>query len=341
MALSLKANIDFEEVLNGLPSKKLLNESLEFFILWLEDQPLYSQKNYPQEYFDYIKQHTGRSPQVISIGEFKNWWGDLEHFDLIKKISSKSFSFEWWSQSYPLQGSVCKSWEEIERFVDDKQWLFKKAHSMSGRGHFVISKDKIEDLKKQIEVNNDSSCVIEPLYERVRDVSALWLPEENKYIYYNNLVDNKFQWRACQLSQELNNEIQMNYPQWIESLNELKNHLQMLGYVGPFSVDAFTYKSEEGIKLYPGSEINPRKTMGWVTYHLNKIFNKNWVELGLVNKKISKSYWEKLKSDYLIVSPFESRFIWYFIGGNTEGELLQQKTKFFKDLSEGLVLDKA
>lgn len=45
-------------------------------------------------------------------------------------------------------------------------------------------------------------------------------------------------------------------------------HLAARAYRGPFSVDAFTYRTPAGERLHPLCELNARHTFGWIAHHL-------------------------------------------------------------------------
>ena len=326
MEVALTVNIDFEEVLFRHETQPHLNESLEFLSLWVDPRPLLTKKKYPHFYSEYLEAKSGFKPRFKSEGKHIHWWGDLSHPEILKVIAQKSFSFRFFEKSWRLEGVCPKSWKEVELFlVKHKKCVLKSEGKMSGRGHRIIG---LEDLSK-LAFKPIEDCVLEPYYDREKDISALYVDDEKRFIYYQNEIDQKFQWRSNSISPDLKVE-----ERWTEDLELLRRKISDLGYLGLFSVDAFYYKVLNDLKFYPGSEVNPRKTMGWVNY---KLFLKRKAKaslLGLETKKLNELQWKKLSENtsVLLLSPPENKFVIYWIEADSTLEIDDKRKAFLEQL---------
>lgn len=326
MEVALKVNIDFEEVLFRQRPQPHLNESLEFLAFWVESRALLTKKSYPPSYLSYVAQHTGVQPRVKREGNHELWWGDLSCPELVRTIAQKSFCFNFFKQSWQLEGICPQSWQEVEDYlVTHPRCLLKGEGKMSGRGHRIITSVELPTLRQ----THFEPCVLEPLFERAEDISALYVSDEEKFVFYKNQIDKKFQWRANHISPEL------DVPErWIRELEMLRGTLSHLGYQGPFSVDAFIYRKGTELEFYPGSEINPRKTMGWVNYKLKEKWHRVSSLLGMEPKSLTLSQWEQLaqNSEVLLLSPPENKFLIYWIGAESSRELETKQRAFLEQL---------
>lgn len=326
MEIALKVNIDFEEVLFRHEPQPHLNESLEFLALWVDPRPLLTKKKYPDSYSNYIEKLIGHKPCFKPEGKYIHWWGDLSHPEILKEIAQKSFSFRFFEKGWKLEGICPQSWKEVELFLlKHKRCILKGEGKMSGRGHRLIT---LEDLPK-LAFKAFEPCVLEPYYDRVKDISALYVDDENRFIYYQNEIDQKFQWRSNLITPDLNVE-----DRWRDELELLRLKISDLGYLGPFSVDAFYYKVLNDLKFYPGSEVNPRKTMGWVNYKLFLKIKPKASLLGMETKKLNESQWKTLaeNSNILLLSPPDNKFVIYWIGADSVAQIEMKRKEFLEQL---------
>lgn len=316
-------NVDFEEMLAHGHPRPSLRANVEFFALWLCQAPLLAHREYSTDYLAYIEEHTGVSPSYLTKGQGKWWWGDLTDQKLMRRLSDKTEFLNWWQSRWHLDSHNCYSFEEIEKLVDDREWLVKKSDGMSGRGHVKVNAHNLALARKNIEKSLASGVVVEPLYHRTLDVSALWLSDEKRFIFYQNKIDARFQWRECILSSEAMSEVPHSTLDWQERLHELQVHVSQLGYDGPFSVDAFFYEEHGSRKFHPGSEMNPRKTMGWLAYQFWKLRKPKFLSLSLHPGKLSEDAWRKAKKldSALLLSPPGNPFVWILTEASTAAEL--------------------
>ncbi len=326
MEVAIKVNIDFEEVLFRHQPQPHLNESLEFLALWVDERALFTKKKYPDEYLEYLNQKSGHRPTFKREGSHIFWWGDLTHPELLKKIAHKSFCYHFFKETWGLEGICPKDWLEVERYLQKHEpCVMKGEGKMSGRGHKVLTRQDLAGLiSKPFE-----PCVLEPLYDRIEDISALYVSDEKRFVFYKNQIDKKFQWRSNLIEGNLSVE-----ENWKNDLTRLQVFISELGYMGPFSVDAFSYKLGNKTIFYPGSEVNPRKTMGWVNYKLRAKYKKLCSELGMEPKFISKEKWVALShmKDVLILSPPENKFLIYWIGSDELEKIQNSKRLLLEQL---------
>lgn len=313
----IRVNVDYDEVLaTGIPTTARIL-ALEFLAFWIvRDRPIRVHRDYPVEYLDHIERHTGHRPDLRSQGSAENWWGELRDIALEKRINSKVWSFSWWSSRWPLAGHICHSLVEAQERFTSSEWILKRAQGMSGRGHRVLK--TAADFNSLREEWFQDGAILEPLRERVSDLSALWLPDEEKYIFYRNQIDHRFQWRSVRIEQSgqprfTDEEIAAMGP-WMALLEELRSEIQGQGYRGPFSVDAFFYHECGALKFHPCSEINARKTMGWIAYQFHQWKGSEVGELSLEPKKLNFRDWmilrEQIPPSSYLLSPPDAPFLW-------------------------------
>ena len=128
--------------------------------------------------------------------------------------------------------------------------------------------------------------IIEPWLERMADFSVQLEMSESglRLCGYTGLVNDEkgqFQanWANSDFERRLPDEVSRLFPelpgQWERYYGEvfslLEGELRRIGFSGPIGIDAFAYRTPEGIiRLKPVVEINPRYTMGRVTVELMK-----------------------------------------------------------------------
>lgn len=299
-------NADYDEILAGGVPKPAQVKAIECLAFWVQDAPLKTQHEYSPEYLAYVAQHSGRKPRVVKNGTAINWWGELGNLELEKKINSKIWARRWWQQFHDFPGVIVHSADAaLNALPATGQALIKRDHGMSGRGHWKTSREQWNESQQRLKNWFSGGVIVEPLYERISDLSALWLPEEKRFIFYRNIVDDRFQWLGCRIENNgtpfFSHQEEALLEPWREQLVKLATELQLFGYQGPFSVDAFFHLQDGELAFYPCSEINARKTMGWVAYNLLKIGNSSGGEL----KKASD-----LHGNSLLLSPEKAVFSW-------------------------------
>ena len=336
-------NVDFEEMLQGKPARLALRASVEFLALWVQDQPIMASRQYSDEYLRYVQTHSGKPANITTKGEGDFWWGETADVERMRRLSSKTEFLKWWQARWPLEARACSSWNEVEAAIGEGQWLIKKSDGMSGRGHLRVNRTELSALKSRLENDLGAGVVVEPLYERTRDLSALWLPEEKRFIYYRNLIDERFQWRGAILENDTHSSLLAGSGDWEKHLLQLQQDVAEQGYGGPFSVDAFFYKKDGREIFHPGSEMNPRKTMGWVTRQLWQKRKSPVATLALVPFVLKGQSWQQATqlTDALLLSPESCPFVWYWIEAESLAELEEKRARFLRAIPGAPVRGKA
>jgi hypothetical protein len=328
MEVSFFFNADSESFLKGkranytIESNKI-NQEFEYFILWLEDESLYSTKKYSQEYVDFISKF-----KKVSISRdkknVKTWCCDLsnkkESQDKNSKIKSTMFA---------IDKKLC---HESTQIIDDLRfyeegYLYKEEFGVSGSGNFNFCDKRKLTLP----------LVKEKALKRTFDFSAL-IEKDNTTIYQNH-IDDYFQYKGTTLG------LNFEYFEWIGSYKRNLELIRNEFFSGtPLSVDSFLYEEEKEEKVYTLTEINNRKTMGYITKELrNKFFNKyKYIRLRLfsTSKLLADINYEglyKYFSEKVVpLSPVDNKFMTFLIMEDSLGELNELEdllvSTFFKDL---------
>ena len=178
---------------------------------------------------------------------------------------------------------------QIEEFAAKKSspYVFKTPFSSSGRGHFWIENNKLDDrairwlnsaIKKQGIVS------IEPALNRVFDFAAQYYSDGNGQIQYLGLsifeTQAQGQFAGCMLGaqemllQRLSEYISSeDYLFLVEQIGLVLNEVVGNKYKGFMGVDMFIYKTEDGnYAVHPFVELNLRYTMGLIAMQISRQF---------------------------------------------------------------------
>lgn len=329
---ALRFNADFEERLSGKPPKPQLNAALEFFAFWLTDRPVLVHRDYPAAYFDHVEAQVGARPVVATSGDAEDWWGTSEPVELMRALNSKTEFLRWCQGHWPMRAQVCDDLDAVRACVQTGTYLIKASDGMSGRGHQRVTPAELPQLTFPWR----APVVVEPLFARTRDVSALWVPEEKRFIFYANEIDQRFQWRGSLLHSPTLAEPPSGTGDWALRLAELQRSVAARGYHGPFSVDAFFYDEHATEHFHPGSEMNPRKTMGWLAYQFARASSAPWVKLALRPRVLSEAAWDAAVThpSAQLLSPPRNPFAWYVVRGDSEAAVREHEAEFLRALPE-------
>ncbi len=313
----LLVNADYDSVLAGAGPRPAQVALVECLALWIETRPLLAHKSYPPEFLDHVESRTGHRPQLTTAGPGENWWGSLADPSMARRLNSKVWALDWWKRRLPMPGTACFSAEEaLAALPEQGRGLLRRAHGVSGRGHCALSRAEWSAVQSRLQGWFAEGVVVEPLLPRTGDVSALWLPEEGRYVFYRNEVDGRFQWRSACLERggdpRFTEEETIAMGDWHVHLEDLAAEVSGWGHQGPFSVDAFFYLTPEGLRFQPCSEVNARKTMGWVARALWQRCRPEWAMLHLLPRPLAPGEWARAaRADFpLVLSPAEHPFTW-------------------------------
>ena len=323
-------NGDFEDFLNSDLedysinfSKK--NQELEYFILWLEEESLLTNKEYDSSYIKFLEKFKKVSFTTKSTNT-KLWCSEIYDLKKQKKNNSKveTTKFNIDNNLAHPQTTIINS----EEFIQEG-FIYKEAFGVSGIGtwHF---KNK---PKRPI-----FPLVKEPFLNRKLDFSTLVL--ESKTITYLNEVDDFFQYKGTTLG------LNFSHYDWFEK------YLSQIIYIKdnfidippPYSIDSFLYTENGKDQVYPMTEINGRKTMGYCTYKLKEKFfpEYRYARLRLIPSKLIKnkinheSLYEEFGGRLLPLSPFGNVFSAYFFVEENLGELNEIEDRLFFTLLDSI-----
>ena len=326
----IRFNADYEIALfekkNG---PQLLNHSLEFLALYLEDRPLFSSKNYDINFLNHIEAVSGFRPRITLSSDYENWWGAMSDTALEKKLNSKEL--------VPSLSSECQLVSSLEELnlESGKKYLAKNPYGMSGQNFLVFQKgeeSKLKDLLFQ-----GQKMIVEPLFNRLRDFSHYVFPD-GRIICYENLVDGFFQYKGTVFRDLHRTEYSyLSFYKDVENtkwqkfeveFNLIIQKLRDQGAKSGFSIDSFTYEEDGEFKIRTISEVNYRKTMGLITWLLSRKYggSNTWSMLVMGKALKEKNPFQYVQQriekipNCLHLSPGNTRFEMFFLSASSPEE---------------------
>jgi hypothetical protein len=169
---------------------------------------------------------------------------------------------------------VVESLAELDRVLKTAPpaWVVKAPLSASGRSRYIErSSPALADPKARRTVERlferHGALLFEPWMDRTEDfgVSALLGTSELRIVgIHGQLVDRKGQFSGIDLHPELSPR---ELDRLLETVEAVAAALRHAGYVGPFGIDAWRYRNQDGgLVLNPLGEINARMTFGLVAW---------------------------------------------------------------------------
>lgn len=166
---------------------------------------------------------------------------------------------------------------ELDRLALPRSWVLKAPLSASGRNRY-IEKDGpgLADPKARRTVERlfevHGALLFEPWMDRIADfgVSAILTSQELRIVgIHGQRVDRKGQFAGIDLEPELT---ETERGALLRTAKAVSGFLRAAGYVGPFGIDAWTYKAADGAVLLNSlGEINARMTFGLVAWALAEL----------------------------------------------------------------------
>lgn len=322
-----KFNADYESVLfHGKEAPPVINQSLEFLYLYLEDAPLHSSKQYSNEFLEHVESISGVKPRIFSQGLYENWWGPLKDISHERRVNSKEMSARFIEDS-----QIIYSIDELnlDRF---KQYLAKPLSEMSGRGFSTFDHEHLKGVEELLK--KKSPVIVEPLLNRKFDFSHYILPDKD--ICYENIVDSHFQYKGTTFrnlknpsAKSLSFYDKITDKEWsgfFKIFSTIKDTYVEANVKDMYSIDSFVYLERDTLKIRAMTEVNVRKTMGYIAWKLSEKFAKNaqWSQFLLAKNKGKlsfKSMKEKAQSlGCLYLSPGDTRFEIFFLMAKSEEE---------------------
>ena len=324
---AIRINGDYEQELFLGKTSSQMNHFLEFISFFLDERPVYSSKKYSSDYLDYVASYTGHIPKLTTNLPYINWWGDLKNIEKERWLNSKVTSTEvnlrnaWVEHTYILGSET-----PLESIDWSKNYLLKDPNGMSGKGFKNIHHPL------EVDIEQFSGFILEPLLNRKADFSH-YIFEDERRICYENLIDEKFQYRGTIFKNYKSPTIEnlsfysnVDVRQWNSFANVIDEVVKIYrqNTNSGFSIDSFVYE-EDQLWIRALSEVNVRRTMGAVAYELSRRFAHDnlWTMfvLGKLQKKMSfNDIKTRLKGleGLIILSPDDVRFQMFFLSAPDE-----------------------
>lgn len=260
--ISYLTNFDFELQLakDHFESSQYnpVNSALEYLFFWSEEKgKLYTQKTYPQSYFDYIQSLIGTSPEVTQADdELICWWGECNNADEFhreKEINSNRTAHEarvaLRLDSVP--STLIETKDDLESFINkqEKAFVIKNDLGFSGKG-LSFSSEKIKNFP----------VVVEPWVQRIRDF-GIFISENEFFIVQNNMTKSGA-YRATLIKNFLEEK------EFKEPAQKIFKYYQEKFSVKKLQIDAFQFLQDSEVQYQFLCEVNHRKSMGQMAKRL-------------------------------------------------------------------------
>ncbi len=333
-----QTNFNYEQQLyQNLNSANKWAFEFEYLFLWLESSSCLCAKNkYSSDYLKTILKEKGEPLPPIDYfkNSNKNWWGPLENISLEKKINSKLTSSEFAIKNdlAHRETSLVSSLEFIEKKVLSSsydRWLIKSPYSFSGKDFFNFSKESFSFKETKNHLNRmllESSLILEPFLQRIQDfgITVFLNDPGSNFILTENIIDEKYQYKGSLYSPERDISRIVD----LEIIEKISSHYKKLGAKDQIQIDFFTYLENSERKFYYLSEVNYRKTMGFITWKLQKILSpQNLAFFFITNKPQNFSI---KKGERLIqLSPSNRYFQTYFFSSDRLERIKECSHHFF------------
>lgn len=317
-------NIDYEIKLfqegARLFESNRINQELEYLLFWVEPtQVLWSTKRYSEDYLRYVKNEIGVEPKIQSelTSSVTHWWGSYSDIEYKRKVNSKATCWEILKQRQLLPAKS----EKLSHYPEslDRGFVYKECINFSGKGFVTNSLSSVQKLKLPI--------IKEPILNRKYDLSYLNAGGNYPNKVIENFVDQKFQYKGTLLSPcfSFPNKFADDLEKKIVPI--LQDNLS-LNLEEVWSIDSFIYQEQNELKLYPATEINYRKTMGFVAIALKqKLADSYEYFMFLLRKRDSTNVvWQnksvrEAKGGVLCLSPEDTLFQCMVVYGESEEQL--------------------
>ncbi len=341
----IRANFDYEFELFHNQKNDSINKQFEYLYWWTENKldPLSTKTIYAEEYLDYITECLQKVISTSPAPYQQNWWGDLNDLKLERLLNSKLTSTQFALQenlAHPLT-KIITNQNEIN-LLDDEMYVLKNPYLMSGKGFMRFVGKEYDRIKNWAEKElKNNPLIFEPWVKKLYDIGTYIFLDEKKMESYFNLSNEQGNYKGTVVYADHNlffedlEERGVNLDFYLESLNRIQNYYVSLGATKGFSVDSFIYQEKQSAKMYYLSEVNYRKTMGWVSLKLKKFLDINGVGQFLIMKRPkeyknfieykqcfeSVLYSREKKKGVLLLSPENHNFVTFFVAAHSKEEL--------------------
>ncbi len=194
------------------------------------------------------------------------------------------FAKDWQVENLGIESTVCRTEDEVAQAIRSlrdqghKEGIAKLPFGAAGQKNRKFSTSAPKNLGRILA--SQGAAVIEPFLQRVFDFSVQYeaTPSGLQRLAFVQLEnDSRGQFQSCvtgakfaapqEVTRFLMSSALAMYEKDIPE--KIKPLLQSAGYTGPVGIDAFVYRNPEGqLQLRPIVEMNPRFTMGRLTWEL-------------------------------------------------------------------------
>lgn len=334
-----RANFDYEIELFSLNKDETIRKEFEYLFFWVENSKssLMTDLNYDESYLKDVFSKTKNKILLTRKLYNKNWWGELKDIELEKKLNSKITSYD-----FAIKNSYCHPLTKIIKTSDDillqdqRNYVLKSPFLMAGNGFFLFNHSTISKAKDWANKNlKQGPLILEPWLTKIIDIGT-YIVEREEVVHYLNFSNERGNYKGTRVYKEQSNcfnylsFLGADIDQFIFETGQIIEYYFQLGAKCNFSIDSFLYKHESQIKLYSLSEINYRKTMGYVALALMKN-NRHQVGELFFLPKTNKKHDHKVLSELNItlLSPVHTRFNIFWIEANTDDEI-EEREVFIK-----------
>jgi hypothetical protein len=342
----IRANFDYEMELFSGTSNLKINQEFEYLYWWAEDNLLSLSTNYsyPEQYLDYVQSLVKGEVSISKDKGQLNWWGELVDLKTEKVLNSKITSTQ-----FAIEKNLCHpktkivtSQEEIQHLKND-YYVLKNPYLMSGKGFKKFRGDHFtEEVKSWANKQfMTSPLILEPWLRKKEDFSSYVFLQESKVETYFNYSNEQGNYKGtivfsnpASIFEELE-KCGVNLDYYFKFIEIVSDYYTTLGAKTGMSLDSFTYEEEGFKKVYLLSEVNYRKTMGWVALKLKKYLPSDGIgQLILVKRQKTYESFEQYKMSFknflyekdshegiILLSHHQNQFLTFFVAAKTEPQL--------------------
>lgn len=301
-------NADFEQQIfsnSQIIKSNKINQELEYFLFYLESDSVFTTKKYSKEYKEHVEKLGGKVITTDKDQNVKCWWSSYEDLEKAKELNSKITS-----TNLAIINQLCHKDTSFISKIEQIQegFIYKDPRGFSGKG--IYKSSEVFKIKKLL---LETKLIAEPLLNRVMDISFLKAGVDE--IVYQNDVDDYFQYKGTLIGYlDIDNKLFEQFKNAIKIVKQFMHEKNASDY---WSMDGFIYLENNNLKLYALSEINYRKTMGYIALKLHNLWNKKGVsKLVLIpSNKIVKRKEFLNQEGMKQLSPMDTRFSTFFITG--------------------------
>lgn len=342
----IKANFDYELELFSKQSNLKINQEFEYLYWWAEDKLLALSTNlfYPQDYLDYVQTFISNPIEITNQKPTLNWWGELNHLKNEQILNSKITSTQ-----FAIENDLCHPQTQIIteigqiKSLDQIDYVLKNPNLMSGKGFYkfkgpLLNQETLSWAQKNLLI---APLIFEPWLSKKQDFSSYIFFQEKKIETYFNFSNEQGNYKGTvvyanptSIFEQLE-EIGINLDYYFNFINLVSTFYTNLGAFQGMSVDSFTYHEEGANKVYLLSEVNYRKSMGWIALKLKKFLPINGIGQFYIKKRQNDySDFESYKRSFedhlfqknnqegiLLLSPHKNQFLTFFVIAKTPEQL--------------------